>query len=181
MKEKIIAKRYADALMTCAFDVKEKESVISDFAALKVIALGSPEFGKFLEDPEITDAEKNGFIDRVMAPHFSPWTVNFMKLLVGRRRTGQLGEIIDYIRINYSHGESPEVVLKMAYPQDDGTISAIKDKLEKKLGKRIALYLEIDGSLLGGVEAVIGNKVIDGSVRKRLDDLRESLEAAKVF
>ena len=52
--------------------------------------------------------------------------------------------------------------------------------LVKKLGKKLALDPELDPELLGGARVVIGNTVIDGSVRRYLDDLGEKLRALKV-
>jgi len=52
--------------------------------------------------------------------------------------------------------------------------------LEKKLGKRLHFYLKIDGSLLGGVRAIVGNTVIDGTLKKRLEDISEAINSVKV-
>ena len=59
-------------------------------------------------------------------------------------------------------------------------IREIKNNLEDKFKKKFKLYINLDGSLLGGIQVVIGNTVLDGSVRRRLDDLKEKLKALRV-
>ena len=179
MKEKIIAGRYAEAMMAYAARTVGVERVIEEFAALKVIVGKIPEFGDFLKYPGITAAEKSALIDKALEGRFSVEIRRFLKLLVEKHRARLLEEIADYVRINYSLGGAREAVLKMAYPQDEETIRAIKEKLESCLGQKFSLYLEIDGRLLGGAEVVMGNRVIDGSVKKRLDDLKQQLKILK--
>ena len=82
--------------------------------------------------------------------------------------------------MTYSHGVEIEGLLKSSYPLETRSIKRIKDVLEKKLQRKLHLYIELDSSLLGGVYAKVGNIVIDGSVKRRLEDLREKLNLLKV-
>jgi len=59
-------------------------------------------------------------------------------------------------------------------------VERIKAKLEEKLGKKMHLYLDLDPDLLGGVQIKIGNILIDGSVRRRLDELKQKLMTIQV-
>ena len=63
---------------------------------------------------------------------------------------------------------------------DTELIIKIKDALENKYRKKFKLYVDLDASLLGGVRITMGNKVIDGSVRRRLEDLKEKLTAVRL-
>jgi F-type H+-transporting ATPase subunit delta len=82
--------------------------------------------------------------------------------------------------VTYSHGEALEAVLKTSYPLDLGLIRKVKSKLENKMQKKINLYLELDPDLLGGIQIRIGNTIIDGSVRRRIDELKKKLMLAQV-
>ena len=70
--------------------------------------------------------------------------------------------------------------MKVSYPLETETIRRIKNCIEKNFHKKLHLYIELDSDLLGGVYAKIENILIDGSVRRRLEDMREKLLTMKV-
>ena len=181
MRERLIAERYAEAFVAYANETIGLETALEEFKNLKRILVDNPEFEELLGDPAITSAEKEKFIDDTLEANFSPEMRQFLKMLISKKRINIITDIADYIRVKYSHGETVEAVLKIAYPQEVETIQEIKAKLEKKLDKKVTLYLELDGSLLGGAQIVVGNYVIDGSVKKRLDELKKVLYTAEVI
>lgn len=181
MREQILTKRYADAFVDHARETLSLEQIVVEIKNLKRIISDNPDFFAFLLHPEILLAEKYEFIEILLKKNFSEEIRQFLKLLVEKRRTGLILRIADYIRVHYSPTEAIDVLLKTSYAIDLDIIAAIKEKLKEKLKKNIDLYLELDANLLGGVQVVIGNTVIDGSVRRRLDDLREKLNTLKVF
>ena len=73
-----------------------------------------------------------------------------------------------------------EALIRTSYPLELELIKKIQDAIENKFGRKFKFYIELDSRLLGGVQIIIGNTVIDGSVRKRLNDLRQSLRNAQV-
>ncbi len=181
MIDKIVAKRYADAFLDFAKSGCGLEKALFDLRNLKNTVIGdNREFLEILESPEIGLIEKNDFIDRVLNSEFSPEVKNFLKLLIEKNRINKLLDIIEYIRIVYSHGGEEEALLKTSFPLDLNLIKQIEDKLEEKFNKKLKFYIDLDGSLLGGVQVIIGNTVIDGTIRRRLDDLREKLKGVIV-
>ena len=70
--------------------------------------------------------------------------------------------------------------MKVSYPLETETIRRIKDIIEKKLKKKLHLYIELDSDLLGGIYVKIENMLIDGSIRRRLEDMRAKLLTTKV-
>lgn len=180
MKELIISKRYAEAYIAIAKEEKKLPEAIEDFKNLKIITFENPQVLDFLKNPGITYSEKSGFIDVVFAKDFDGAFRHFLKLLIEKRRIGLVVDIADYVRLNYAHGEAVNAVLKTSYPLDLDLITAIKKRLEDKYCKKFNLYLELDASLNGGIQVVIGNMMIDGSIKRRLDELREKLMAVIV-
>ena len=140
----------------------------------------NPDFREFLESLEITTKEKFDIIEKVLSDNFSEELRNFLKLLWEKGRIRLFLDIAEYARINYSHGVEQDALLKTSYPLDTEIIERLKDVLESKLEKRLHLYIELDPELLGGVSVQVGNMIIDGSVRKRLEDLRAKLILSKV-
>lgn len=175
MKEKILEKRYAEAFLSFAKNSIGIEKAVEELKDIKIIICGNPELEEFLYNAGIIYTEKCDFIDKVFNEIFSNETRHFLKFLLEKKRIGHLIGISDYVRIKYSHGEAIEVLLRTSYPLELELIQKIKIKLGEKFGKKINLFLELDPDLLGGVQVRIGNTIIDGSVRRRLEELKEKL------
>ena len=179
MKEKIIAKRYAEAFLDYARHNMGFEKAAEELSDLKVVFSQNPDFLEFLENLNILYKEKCDCLDAVLKD-FSDELRVFVKLVLEHGRIKNIIAVTDYVRINYSRGEAIDALLKTSYLLDLELIQAIKDKMEHKFKRKISLHIELDGNLLGGVQATVGNTVIDGSVRRRLDELREKLTALRV-
>ena len=180
MKETILAKRYADAFLGFAKDAGlEIGQAVEELASLKIILYQNPDFYKFLDNVEILDDEKYIAIDRVLKD-FSEESRQFLKLLLDKGRIKELIDICDYVRVNYTRAEAVEALLKTSYPLSLDLIRRIKEGLEKKFKKNLNLHIELDADLLGGIQATVGNTIIDGSVRRRLADLREKLITVRI-
>ena len=116
----------------------------------------------------------------ILQDNFSPQLLQFLALIIEKKRTGLLVDMLDYIRITYSHGEATNAVLKSAYFLDLEVIEEIEKKLEHKLQRRLHFYLDLDSTLLGGVQVTIGTTVIDGSLKRRLEELRGKLKSVRM-
>jgi F-type H+-transporting ATPase subunit delta len=175
MKEKVLVKRYGQALALVAKETIGLEQIISESKALKWIMLENPEFQEFLTNPEIIHLEKEMFIEKVLDDEFSKLFRNMILLLVEKRRIQLLPDILDYLRLTYGHGEAIDAVLQSAYPLDLDQIRQIKVKLETKFHRKVNIYFELEPDLLGGVKVICGNKVFDGSLQQRLKQLKDKL------
>jgi len=180
MTDEVVVKRYADAFLAYAKETIGFDKGIEELQDLKRSIRDNPDFKNFLERRDIANAEKGPVIDKVFAEDLSKEARYFLKLLLENRRISKLLDIAEYARINYAHGAQTDALLKTSYPLETPMIDRIKSALEKRLNKKLHLYVELDSNLLGGVSAQIGNIIIDGSVRKRLEDMKEKLLALKV-
>ena len=180
MKNEVISKRYADAFLEFARETIGFEKGLEELRDLKRVFHDNPEFGAFVESPQITDIEKRAFINDALKDNFSEEARQFLKLLLKKGRIDILPDIAEYARVAYSHGVEVEALLKTSYPIDTEDIQKIKDAMEKKFKKKLHLYVELDSDLLGGICMKVENTIIDGSVKRRLDDLKEKLTAMKV-
>jgi len=180
MKESLIAKRYAEGFLSYCRDTIGFELGLEEFRKLKHLLLESPELARFLQSFEIGFIEKTDFIDRVLGRIFREETVHFLKLLLDKNRIRNLEGAADYAIRAYLHAGEQEAVLKTAFMLDSEIIRKIKDVLEHKLRRKVRLYLDFDPELLGGFQLIIGNLIMDGSLRRALGDLREKLRNVKV-
>jgi F-type H+-transporting ATPase subunit delta len=180
MKDKVLISRYAEAFISYMKELKSFETALEDCRQLKSVIRDSPELIMFLRNPEIAHAEKIDFIGRVLWDALSVEGVNLVKLLLDKGRIGILPDVVEYIRAKYAHEGEIEVLLRAASLHELDVIKDVEDTLRKKLGVRLKFYLELDGRLLGGMQVIVGNTIIDGSVRKRLGELRTKLESIRV-
>lgn len=179
MNNIIIAKRYAEGFLEFAKPSLGIEKIVEEFKNVKLILSGNPDFKEFLENYDILHDEKYAVLDKVLKA-FSQEIRDLFKLLIVKDHAKIMTDICDYVRMTYAHGEAVDALLRTTYPLDLSLIEAIKEQAERKLNKKLSLHIEFDASLLGGVQLTVGNLIIDGSVRKRLDQLKDKLQALRV-
>ncbi|MBI4981816.1 MAG: ATP synthase F1 subunit delta [Candidatus Omnitrophica bacterium] len=180
VKDEIVVKRYADAFIGYAKENIGLERAVEDFKNLKTVIRDNPEFFSLLCGMALGLGEKFNLLEKVLGADFSQETKNFLKLLLDKERIDKLLDIAEYIRVTFSHAGEEDVLLRISFPLDLETIKKIEDTLEKHFNKKFKFYIDLDGSLLGGIQVVIGNTIIDGSVKRRLVDLKEKLMTARV-
>ena len=182
IKDKIVAKRYADAYMAFVRQTIGQEKSIQELKDLKnVVIHENPGFLEFLVHKSIGHQEKRDFVEKVLNDNFSQELKDFLKFLLDKERIANLADIMEYIRINYSYGQEIEALLKTSFPLDVELIKEVEDTLKKKLNKKLRFYIDLDADLMGGIQVTMGdNTIIDGSVRRRLADLKEKLRGARV-
>jgi F-type H+-transporting ATPase subunit delta len=180
MKERIAAKRYADAFVAYAEKTLGLPQIVSDFRNLDQVIFGNPEVESFLKGPEMEFKEKHDFIDTVFREGFSEEIRDFLKLLVDKYRFFLIRNIVDYIHERYGHGEAIKALVRTCRPLPKELVALIQEKIEKKFKRKFAMHLELDPGLVGGAQIVIGNTIMDGSLRKRLNELKEKLETVRV-
>jgi F-type H+-transporting ATPase subunit delta len=156
-----------------------KQAVL-DFKNLKSLMRDNPGFQEVLYSLDVSYSEKCDFIDKVLDADFSNEFKQFLKLLLEKNRLDRIVDIADYVRVAYSHLGETEAVLRTSFPLDLSLIRKIKEKLEQKFNRRFRFYIDLDGRLLGGVQVIIGNTIIDGTVRRRLEELKEQLLTVRV-
>ena len=180
INEEIVSKRYADAFLAGDRGMLNRKERLDELLRAKRIIRDNGILKEFFENIGITTSEKEEAVDVVFKDAFSEEMRNFLKLLIEKKRIYLFIDIAEYARIHYAHGVEIDALLKTSYPMETDTIQRIKDSIERRLEKKIHLYVQLDADLVGGAYARIGNIIIDGSVKRRLEDLKEKLYAIKV-
>ena len=180
MDRDILAKRYGDAFMAFVKEGCGLDKGAEDLRNLNRMMLDNPDLDNFLLTPGIDYKEKFQVLDNIMKEDFSNEVKYFLRLLIEKGRFDKFIDIANHVRVMYSHGMEVDALLKVSYPLETNIIKQIKDGIEKKLGKKLHMYIELDSDILGGVSVKIENILIDGSIRKRLEDMRAKLLAMKV-
>jgi F-type H+-transporting ATPase subunit delta len=131
----------------------------------------------FLTSP-IVPTEKKRAVLAELLPVVSPEVRRFLEILARRDRLELVPEIAQvFRRLLNEHRGIAVAQVTTAVPIDDRQQSQIASRLGQRLGKTVTVEARVDPAILGGVIAQIGDNVIDGSVRGRLERLRRTLTA----
>ena len=179
MSDEGIVRRYAEGYVQLAQETIGLSQALEELGNFKFILREHPDFKLFLETPVVLNVEKFRLIDRV-CQSFSSELRDFLFFLIQKRRIGFLWEIMDYLRLRYAHKEEAHALLRVSSLLDLETLQEVKEILQKKLNQRLKLYVQLDGDLLGGINATVGNTFIDGSVHGSLVALKERLMQLKL-
>ena len=181
MRDRVIVQRYAQAFIDFAEPKIGLVHCVKEMKSLKWLLREEKDLAEFIGSPNIPRVDKARVLDTVLKGNYSTEIITFINYLVKKQRVSLLPAIADQVRLKFAHIESVDVVLKTTFPLELDLVTRIKARLEEKLRKKANLYLELDPDLLGGVQVIIGNTVMDGSVRNRLVNLKKKLLQTQVI
>lgn len=169
------ARRYAQAAFELALEKDEFETWSDDLGYLAG-AMESQEFSEILDAPQVTVSQKSGLIDETVGGSINPLTRNLMTLLASRNSVHLLPAIAEaYQEMLDAHRGIERAEVISAVPLTDEQQSSLGNMLKGIVGKEIVLTVRIDPQILGGIVARVGDRVIDGSTRTKLEGLRREL------
>lgn len=173
-----VAKRYAAAL----FDVAQRDGAID--AILNDLKLVATDFEQvpYLKDmimqPLVATERKLRVLSDAFGDRTTATTLNFLYLLVNKRRIKQLDEIAREYRALVDERQGRLVArVQTAVSLSKGQLDALQNALVARTGKKIEMQTEIDSSMIGGVRVRLGDTIIDGSVSGRLERIKRQLLA----
>ncbi|HTW36190.1 MAG TPA: F0F1 ATP synthase subunit delta [Rhizomicrobium sp.] len=172
-----LAGRYATALFELAQEERAVETVERDFAALKVLLNESSDLLLLVRAPVFSRKEQEKGMDAILRRmEAAPLTVRFMLLLASKGRLFALMDVMRAFEILAAkqRGEVRAQVTS-ARTLSDAEVSELKAILKSRLGREARLDAKVDPSLLGGLVVQVGSRMIDSSLRTKLDGLRAAM------
>jgi F-type H+-transporting ATPase subunit delta len=167
---------YAEALFAVARAEGQVAQVEDDLFQVAQAVKGSDELIDKLADPHIPVATRQQIVVDLLDGKAQPATVNLVSLVVGNGRIRDLGAIVDQLVAMSAQAANKEVAeVRSAIALTDDQKTRLADALGKATGKQVEVKVIVDPSVQGGVVTKVGDTVIDGSVRRRLDQLRNAL------
>lgn len=173
-----LAGRYALAAFELAQESGAVDAVSGDLAALRRALDGSPDLARLVRSPVFSAEDQARALKAVlekMGAH--ALTTRFVLLLASKRRLSALGQIIKSYEslVAGSRGET-EAEVTAARALSDSEVAELKTVLKSKLGKEPRLHTRVDPALLGGLVVKVGSRMIDSSLRTKLDGLRAAMK-----
>ena len=168
------AKRHAQAVFQLALKGGEVEKWRSELKTIDA-TLSDPQLLAVLESPKVHLNDKEQLISKCL-PELSQLALNFIYLLVSKQRLGILSQIVEeYEHLADAYQGLEHAKVTTAVPVSAEDQSKLSGRLEALTGKRIALTSEVDPAIIGGFVARVGDTLLDGSTRAKLDALKKRL------
>jgi F-type H+-transporting ATPase subunit delta len=174
MSRRPTARRYAQAAFALALQGNAIDQWARDLDRV-VEALDNPDFAVFLESPQVPEPVKNHGVQTVLRDA-SELARNLVSVLVANRQVRLARQIREqFRRLVDDHQGVARAEIVTAVPLDGGQRARIAEELGRLIEKRVVSTERVDPAILGGLVARVGDRLIDGSARTRLQSLREAL------
>lgn len=172
-----IARPYADALFK-AVNAADAPGVAAQVAELAAIA-ANPQLRQFSDSPKTQSNEVFDLIAGVAAKlNLGDAAKNFLRTVIDNGRLEALPEIASQFQrqVNSRSGVS-DAVVNSAFPIEPAALAELGEVLEKRFGRKLQLSVNLDSALIGGIRVVVGDEVLDTSVKARLEQMKVALTA----
>lgn len=181
MRGTTIARSYADAL----FALGERHGQLEEFgSALDLVAATverEPKLRLFLDTPKVEPVEKKRVLREALEGKVPPLVLNFFLVVLDKRRQRLIPEIAtEYRALLDEHFGRINAEVTLAREPDEQLEREIAEELSERLGKTVVPRVRVEPGILGGIVVRYGDRVLDGSLRRRLVTLRRRLLDAKL-
>jgi len=173
----IVARRYAQALLELGTEQGILDRLVEELGTVANAWEASPELQNALENPLVAHAAKQAVISELAEQiGATPTTKHALLLLVDRRRTKALPYLAQQLReLADAKKGLVRAEVTAAAPLTDAYYARLQAQLEKMTGQRVVIDRKTDASLIAGVVTRIGDRILDGSLRTRLQSMRDAL------
>ena len=170
-------RRYAEAAFQVALRDGELDGWRDDLA-LAADMLARPEVEPVVDSPAVPLAQRLAVVSALLESRIRPGALRLVSLLVERGRVRALPRVSEqFQRLLNAHRGVVVATVTSAVPLTDEETAAIRTRVEAMAGSTVDLRTAIDPALLGGLTVQIGDRLLDASIRGRLERLRDQLHA----
>ncbi|MBN2898217.1 MAG: F0F1 ATP synthase subunit delta [Clostridia bacterium] len=173
---KLVAKTYSDALFEVGIENNSLEQFLEEFSFIEATFKEYPDFLELFKTPKISIEERKEAIQSVFGGKISSEMLNLLKIVLDKRRASEIFGIKDEFKVAvHKHNNVIEATVISAVPITEAQSERLVKSMAAVTGNDILIKNKVDETLIGGVVIYIGDKVIDGSVKKKLNELKEEL------
>lgn len=166
---------YADSFLSLIAAEGNGNEVLDELFRVSRTIDGNDQLRDALSDPRIEAARRVQIVQDILGGSALPLTVSLVSTVVTNGRVRELSTIVDLLVSRSAAGGDRTIAkVRSAVPLTDEQKTRLAEALSKTTGQPVEILVEVDPSVLGGLVTTIGDTVIDGSVRHRLSQLRES-------
>jgi F-type H+-transporting ATPase subunit delta len=176
-----IGKRYALALFNAAVAEDVLEQVYGDVTSFDRVLAAERPFQAFLTSLRVTPEAKKDLVVRAVGDRASGLFVKFVHLLIDKKRMSGFADVAAAFASLYEeHLNIIRVGLVTAIPLDAAAERKAREMIERRTGKTARIEKRVDPAIIGGMIVFAGDRIMDGSIRSRLFELRKELLETRV-
>ncbi len=170
---------YGEALFGLAWDANQGEEILQELEELCRAFAENPDYIRLLDDPALEKSERTGLLDACLRGKLQPYTLNFLKILCEKGMMHILPGCTEAYRSCW-YEKNGITVAKVwsAVALSEDQQQALCAALAQRTGKQILLQTTLDPACMGGLRVEVEGKLLDGTLRTRLSELRMTLKAA---
>ncbi len=179
---KLIEKVYGEALFALAVEEGKTTELMEEIKLVKQVLSDNPQLAKMMQHPGIPVKEKEQVIEEVWGGKVSREVTGLMVLLLKKEHYGQLPQVLDYFLERVREKER----IGIAYVKTAVALSdAQREKVERRLlettsYRTFEMHFDVEPQLIGGMIIRIGDRVVDSSIKTRLENLSRQLYQIKL-
>ncbi len=171
-----IARRYAESLFDLALEQDAVSLYASNMETVFSVFNDNPSIVSFFSHVMVEDQDKYQLLDKSFASSVDKYVLNFLKLLVKKRRIQYILDICrSYKKLQNQYVGIEEGIVYSSFELTDTQVKEIEEAISKRENKKIVLTSKIDTSLIGGIKVQLDNRIIDATIQNKLDILKKEL------
>ena len=169
-----ISHEYAEALFLLSCEEKSEEKYLNDLKMVKAIFNSEPDYIELLHSPAISKDEKLALIENAFAGRINDHVVSFLKIMCENNRIEEIYSCFDVYEKLYNDVKRVIVAsVTSAVELNESEKAKIIANLEKKFGYKVELICHVDESIIGGIIIKTEDTIIDGSLKRKMRDVKE--------
>lgn len=174
---KIVSKTYGEALFELAVEQNKTRELMEEIQEIQTVLEENPELDKLFKHPGIPKQEKIQVIENVFKGRLSDELTGFLEIVISKERYGELQAIFRYFIDKVKEARKIGVAyVTTAVELNEVQKEAVKDKLLQTTSyQSMEMHYSVDASLIAGMVIRIGDRVVDSSVRTKIDELTKQL------
>ena len=178
MAELSVATTYANALYDVASEVGKADRIAEEFEEIAELIQKERELYLLVSSPAVPVCDKQEVIEKLFTGKVSEELVNFLCVVVSKRRGTQLCNMAKQYRkiVNQHEGFATGTIIS-AIPLTEKQIENFEKQTSALIKENVRLVNEVDGKLIGGVKIYINGKLIDASISTELKNMREAMKS----
>lgn len=169
----VVASRYAEAFFSLSLERKSVDEYKKDLLLVKESFLCVDKLKEFFISENISIKDKKDILTSSLKGKINKDTLNFLKLLIDKRRINHFEEIInEYISLANEKLNIKEGIIESCRPLDSKLINDLEKTLSKD-GVKVELHQKINPSLISGFKVVFKDQIIDASMKEKINRLHD--------
>ncbi len=171
-------REYAEALFAVALEENAVNEYLQALECVKQLVQDNPDYIEFLASPAIALSERTGAVEEAFGGRMPEYTVSFLKLLCENGRIRTLFDCVDeFSKLAMAFSNRAAAQIYSAVPLSEEQKKSVCARLERLTQKSVDPVYIIDESLIGGLKIEVDGKTFDGSIRRRLGEIKDVMNS----